>query len=72
MSKKQKIKIYIEDHDEMTYLYKGEINISLKEKEKISKIALSSNCEEILLRTNLNEVYIWKAEDLEVPNEIVY
>lgn len=39
------MKIYVEDHDELTYLYKGEIEIKLNESEKIMKIALSANCQ---------------------------
>lgn len=33
---------------------------------------MTGNCEEVLLRTNKNEIYQWKVEELEVPTEIVY
>jgi hypothetical protein len=42
------------DHDEVTYIFKGCIDIKLKEKEKIIKMTVSSNCEEVLIRTSKN------------------
>lgn len=72
LSRKEKIRIYVEDHDQLTYIYKGEVRIGLKEGQKVSKIVMTGNCEEVLLRTNKNEIYQWKVEELEVPTEIVY
>ncbi len=54
LSKKDKMKLYVEDTDEVTYVYKGQVILPAKDKQKIIKLALSGNNEEVLLRTNTN------------------
>jgi hypothetical protein len=55
------MKIYMEDADEINYEFKDTIKNDFKGK-KIIKIALTLNHEEVLLRTNTNEVYIWRTD----------
>lgn len=45
LSKKQKMKIYVENHDELTYLYKTEVHVKLADQTRIRKLALSANCQ---------------------------
>lgn len=54
LSKKDKMKLYAEDTDELTYVYKGQVVLPTKDNQKIIKIVLSANNEEVLLRTNNN------------------
>jgi hypothetical protein len=54
LSKKDKMKLYVEDTDELTYVYKGQVVLPAKDNQKIMKIVLSANNDEVLLRTNSN------------------
>lgn len=65
------MKIYVEDSDEVNYLFKDNIKNDFKEKH-IIKIVLSSNHEEVLLRTNTNEVFMWRTDQLDLTSEVTY
>lgn len=59
------IRVYIEDSDESTMLSKGEILLSLNSDDKISKMQISSNNEEVIIRTIKNNVYTWRCDHLD-------
>ena len=66
------MKVYIEDHDQLTYIFKCNLKIKLKQDDKINKVTVSVTSQQFLLRTKKNQLYFWKPEEMQGPTQIIH
>jgi hypothetical protein len=62
----QSLNIYVEDSDEVTLLPVGQIKIDLFPTEGIKRMQLNLSNDEVVLRTDNNNLYVWSCEHLDL------
>jgi hypothetical protein len=56
------LRLLVEDSDETTFLQVGQLGLELLPGEHITKLALSLNSEEMVLKSTMHNYYVWRCE----------
>lgn len=69
------LRLMIEDNDEVSFVAAGALRLELEEGHQVSGVCLSNNGEEVWLRTNKNDLFVWRCDNLGLetsPADLVF
>lgn len=65
VTENQKLRLLVEDSDEVTFQDRGYLELVLDAGDSISKVVVTQSTEEILLRTKKQVLYMWRVEHMD-------